>query len=130
MTEEFYGTKREKELYRICWDIYLKLLKKIKFETNEKVLGGGYGNGELSKYLKIKNNLYRIKSSLFKALRKRYGSRLSINKNFINAKSLKNLAKKKKLNLKIIYVFNKGAFIRNLFGNWLARGVVKVDKLK
>lgn len=52
MNEEFYKTKREQGLYRTYWDIYPKLLKKIKFNEDEKVLDAGCGNGELARYLK------------------------------------------------------------------------------
>lgn len=53
MKKEFYGILREKELYRVCWNIYPKLFKRIKFEKDEKVLDAGCGNGELGKNLRI-----------------------------------------------------------------------------
>lgn len=52
---EFYRTERDITLYRTCWDIYPRILKKIKLDEDEKVLDAGCGKGELGKYLKIKN---------------------------------------------------------------------------
>jgi ubiquinone/menaquinone biosynthesis C-methylase UbiE len=55
MAEEFYKTKRDSGLYKTCWNIYPKLLKKIFIKNDEKILDAGCGNGELGKFLKIKN---------------------------------------------------------------------------
>lgn len=54
MKEEFYQVKREQKLYRICWDIYPKILKKIIIGKEEKILDAGCGNGELGKHLNIR----------------------------------------------------------------------------
>jgi ubiquinone/menaquinone biosynthesis C-methylase UbiE len=51
MADEFYKTKRDSSLYRTCWNIYPKLLKKLKLGRDEKILDAGCGNGELGKYL-------------------------------------------------------------------------------
>lgn len=61
MNEEFYKTKRKKELYKTCWNIHPKLLEKIRIDKNEKVLDAGCGVGELGKYVKI-SNLYGFDS--------------------------------------------------------------------
>lgn len=75
-------------------------------------------------------NWYKINSYFSKNMRKQYKGQLSMNKNFINSKFLKNIAKKNSLNLKIIYISNKFESIRNLFGNWLASEVVGVYRPK
>lgn len=204
MTEEFYKTKREKELYMTSWDIYPKLLKKIEIGKEEKILDAGCGNGELSNHLMnfnlygfdfsedaikkaekknykkvikseiyntpFKNdefdkticievleylshpekafkellrvtkkeiiissanfNWYRINSHLSKEMRKQYKGQLAINKNFINSKFLRTLAKEDNIELNIFYLSNKFGFIRNLFGDFLASEVIGVFKVK
>lgn len=58
MEKDFYRTKkRGSSNFFTCWDVYSRLLKKIKIGKNEKVLDAGCGNGNLSKYLKT-SNLY------------------------------------------------------------------------
>ena len=52
MTEEFYKIKQAQELYRTCWNIYPKLLKRIELKKTDKILDAGCGNGELAKHLK------------------------------------------------------------------------------
>jgi len=54
MEKDFYRTDIEgSSNYFTAWEIYPKLLKKIKIKKGDKILDAGCGNGELSKYLKI-----------------------------------------------------------------------------
>jgi ubiquinone/menaquinone biosynthesis C-methylase UbiE len=74
-------------------------------------------------------NWYKIKSFFSKRWRKQYEEQIKINKNFINSKFFKTLARENKIKLKIIYISNKSGFIRNLFGNFFAGEVVGIFEL-
>lgn len=49
-------------IHHTYWNIYIKLLKKIKFSKDEKILDAGCGEGKLADYLKG-FNLYGFDSS-------------------------------------------------------------------
>lgn len=75
MKKDFYKTDSQDEfIYKICWNIYPKIVKNIKIKKGDKILDAGCGEGLLSLYLKYKN-LYGFdfnEKALEKAREKNY----------------------------------------------------------
>ena len=74
LKEDYYKQSKKNLPGRTCWNIYPRLLRKVRLGKNSKILDAGCGEGQLSLYL-LSDNLYGFdfsKKEVSKAKRKRY----------------------------------------------------------